>query len=181
MAEWDTDPVHLWMDHLPPSFICCVQCCCGHGWAALPCRLDPASSSSWCIRRSRDILIDLALLLHDSILLTDLSAHICKRSLQWSSVDSHGSWPSRRLEKGHWIKVICSRPLCTTTVLWTKNHWSVLQNDKKNLAQIYKGLMGLWFSLWKYIVPYITQGHSLSYLPGLTSPIQYPALSNFLP
>lgn len=95
------------------------------------------------VHTEAEILIDLDLpLLHDSVLLTDLSAHIYKRSLQRVSVDSLPSWPSRRREKGPWIKVICSRPRCTTTVLWTKTHWGILQNDKENLAQIYKGLMG---------------------------------------
>lgn len=157
-AEWDTDPVHSWLDPWVAStfhLLCPVLLWTWMGSSSM--LGGPCFRSSRCTHRSREILIDLDLpLLHDSVLLTDLLAHIYKRSLQWVSVDSLPSWPSRRLEKGHWIKVICSRPLCTTTVLWTKTHWGVLQNDKKNLAQIYKGLMGSWFSLWKYIGPYIT-------------------------
>lgn len=62
------------------------------------------------VHTEAEILIDLDLpLLHDSVLLTDLSAHIYKRSLQRVSVDSLPSWPSRRrrerpLDKGDLFK-----------------------------------------------------------------------------
>lgn len=61
LSETQTPFICGWTLGLPPSLICCVQCCYGQGWAVLPCRLDPASSSSRCVHRSRDILIDLAL------------------------------------------------------------------------------------------------------------------------